>query len=447
VLTAWTFSALIADTADQQAWGVLHLAIDSGGPSADVALRLLGTIDDAEARTVIESSLKSGNPGAAAVAGGLTRSQCATYLPLLKRLAENPSFEPKPPILQCIAKARSPEAAAVLREIADASGEPDAGAAFGLLESMGPVAVDALARELREGHSASKRETAVYSLPGSTVPGEVAAFREALRDPDAGVRLAGALRLGQLGSAAGEAVLTAAAEGKAPDARREAAAALAALGAPGAAGRLAKLLEDPNRAERIRTIWAIARIDGPRLRNFVYEKGLENEPDFRSMLAEKLLSPGEPRGMAVLASMLSDYDESVRLIAAGRLLSTSLADLAHTVVIDGLQSESGTVRALALQIASGSPSMEEALSGLVASSDPIVQEAAIAAAGELRQRDQFSRLEPYLQSRVPAVAMAAAKALLLIDAAAARPILMRGLNSDLSYVRIDCAAVLLSRRF
>ena len=438
---------MIADTADQQAWGVLHLAIDSGGPSADVALRLLGTIDDAEARTVIESSLQSGTPWAADVAGGLTGSQCATYLPLLKRLAENPSFEPKPPILQCIAKVRSPEAAAMLREIADASGEPDAGVAFGLLEPMGPVAVDALARELREGHSASKRETAVYSLPGSTAPGEVAAFREALKDPDAGVRLAGALRLAQLGSAAGEAELTAAAEGKAADARRDAAAALAALGAPRSEARLAKLLESSDRLERVRTIWAIARIDGPRLREFVYAKGLENEPDFKSMLAEKLLSPGEPRDMAVLASMLRDNDESVRLIAAGRLLSTSLADRAHTVVIDGLQSESGTVRALALQIASGSPSMEEALSGLVASSDPIVQEAAIAAAGELRQRDQFSRLEPYLQSRVPAVAMAAAKALLLIDAAAARPILMRGLNSDLSYVRIDCAAVLLSRRF
>jgi HEAT repeat protein len=247
-----------------------------------------------------------------------------------------------------------------------------------------------------------------------------------------------------LGSLEGEAELEAATEGSNLDDRIEATAMLAALGAPGSITKLKALVASPDHAARARTVWAIARIHGQRLRELVYELGLKNQPDFRSMLAEKLLDPGVSRDLAVLAEMLSDQDEVTRLVAASRVLDVArFSGEARAVIAQGLGSKSDVARDLALHLATGSPSLQAALAEFIGSNDILVREAAITAAGKLRQREKFARLEPYLRDTVPLVSLAAAKALASIDPSAARPILLRGLSSDLGYVRIHCAALLL----
>ena len=433
-----------AGQSDVEAWRVLHLAIDSGGASAEEVFGLLGTIDDEESRKLLEQIFKSESGWAGPAARGLGVAQCASYLPLLKRIALDPSFREKPPVLGAIAKVGTAEAAGILIEVADAGGQPGTGVAFGLLESMGPVAEPALASEVTGGSAPAQQEIATYTLARMRPSSAISAFRAALHNPDRRVRLSGAVGLGQLGSLEGEAELEAATEGSNLDDRIEATAMLAALGAPGSITKLKALVASPDHAARARTVWAIARIHGQRLRELVYELGLKNQPDFRSMLAEKLLDPGVSRDLAVLAEMLSDQDEVTRLVAASRVLDVArFSGEARAVIAQGLGSKSDVARDLALHLATGSPSLQAALAEFIGSNDILVREAAITAAGKLRQREKFARLEPYLRDTVPLVSLAAAKALASIDPSAARPILLRGLSSDLGYVRIHCAALLL----
>jgi HEAT repeat protein len=423
---------------------VLHLVIDSGGSSAAEVFKLLGTIGDGEARKLIESALKSGNSWASPAAQGLSAAQCRAYLPLLKRLAQDNSLTGKQSVLACIGEAGNAEAAEILLDVADSAGEPDSGVAFGLLESMGSTAEPALAKEVREGQTASKRETAAYSLPRRGAQSEILAFRTALHDPDPRVRVAGALGLAQLGSSAGDPELEMAAEGSDPEERREAAAALAALGAPRSITRLTALLGVPDQASKLKTVWAITRIGGPRLKDFVYALGLQKQPEFRSMLAQKLLEPSDARDLAVLAGMLTGPDEFTQLSAAGRLLGSRFAGQAQAVIRRGLGSKTDAARDLALNLALQNTSLHAALSEFTGSSDPVLREAAITAAGDLRQRDKFGFLESYLQDGLPGVSLAAAKALVSIDRVAARPILLRGINSGSNYFRIYSAVMLLS---
>ncbi len=433
-----------ADQSALEAWRVLHLAIDSGGPSAEEVFVVLGAINDAESRKLLEKVLKSESGWAGPAARGLDTAQCVLYLPLLKRVALSPSFREKLPVLSAIAKVGTAEAAEVLREVADAGVQPAMGVAFGFLESMDAAAAPALENEIISGSAPVQRVTAAYALGRMRSPGAVPAFRAALHDPDPRVRLAGALGLGRLGSVDGEAELEAAAEGSNLDDRIEAVVTLAALGVPGSVARLKGLLANPDQAARLRTVWAIARIGGPELKDFCYAQGLQKRPEFRSMLAEKLLDPSDARDLLLLSEMLGDQDEVSRLVAAGRLLNVvRLSGEARAVIAGGLGSKSGVARGVALNLASKNEPLKATLAGFIGSGDILVREAAIAAAGNLRQREQFARIASYLQDPAPPVSLAAAKALAAIDAQAARPILTHGLTSDVSYVRIHSAALLL----
>lgn len=429
---------------DTEAWRVLRAAMNTGGVAAEAAFAVLGTIDDAESRRLIESLLKSESDWAGAAARGLDATECVLYLPLLKGLALSPTFKGKPWVLSAIAKAGTPGAAEVLREVADAGVQPETGLAFGLLESMGATAAGrALIDEAATGSEPRQRETAIYVLGGMQLPGVISAFRAALSDRDQRVRLAAALGLGRRGALDGRAEIETAAQSLNENDRIEAIVTLVKLGLPGWAERLKALVSAPNQAVAARTVWAIAGTGGSRLREFSYAQGLPARPAFRPLLAEKLLDPSDPRDLALLTEMLSDNDEATRLIAAGRLLKTRFSEKARAVIAQGLASGSDATRALALDEASNSAALQGTLAQLTGSGDPFVREAAIAAVGSSGQRDKFALLEAALRDPVPAVSLAAAKALASLDAASARPLLIRGLASDVAHVRMNCAALLL----
>lgn len=349
----WTCStpATALDDSKEDAWRVLHTAIESRGPNADEVYRLLGTINDAEARKLLNATLKAGGWAAYVSAQGLSPDQCRTYLSLLKPLALDPSVGGKQFVLGAIAKLSSAEAADILQEIADKDEEPASGMAFGLLESLGQAATVALARESHIDRTAPKRETAVYTLTRIAHRDQLPTLRAAIRDSDPGVRFAAALGLVQVGSPEGESELELALANGSADNRREAAVALAALGSEGAVARLKSLLSTSDQAEKARIVWTIARIGGARLKTFVYESRLQKQPEFASMIAEKLLDTRDPRDLLTLSELLGSPDESARIVAAERLLNTRFSAQAQAVITTEINSQAESARRLALDVA------------------------------------------------------------------------------------------------
>ena len=83
---AFAFLSVPPLWADLQAtaWNILTLTIDAGGPEADSALALLGSIQDPRARQLMEHILKGENDSAIEeVAQGLTPMEATTIFPNL----------------------------------------------------------------------------------------------------------------------------------------------------------------------------------------------------------------------------------------------------------------------------------------------------------------------------------------------------------------------------
>ncbi len=429
-------------------WDVLKEAIRARGPDQAAALAMLGMIGDAESRALIEATLK-GKDGAAIsfVAAGLTPIQCALYLNDLGRAAqESEQGGSGIKVLDAIARAGTTGAAQILQNIADSERLPESGVAFGLLEKMGRDAQPSLVRLVTSGRSPLCRETAVWTLIRMNSVDAVAAFRSVLHDPDEKVQIAAAQGLAYLGDAEGKSKLEIAAANAASGSagQIQSLVGLAVLGQTNALEKLRALAESPDEAIRGRVVWGVVWSGNMGIKDFVYRLGLDRVPVFRSMMAERLLDPRDPRDMAVLREMITAGDDMAKLAAAQRLLGTKLTTEAERTVANGIGSTSGPVRDLAVQIASAYEPLRPELAKALSSQDPTVQIAALAAIAGLHDKGRIHEVAPYLSSESSVVSAAAARTLHALDPDVARPILERGLTSTNSHVRIHSAAMLLA---
>lgn len=389
-------SLLAADTIEARAWDVLTQAIKARGEESTIARELLGAIDDAKSRALIDSTFKSEVTWAIDdVAVGLAPAQCRHYLAELGKSALDPRAPHVLNILVAIARAGTSEAAQVLLDIGEQAGQPTAGVAFGLLgEKMGTVAEPLLIRTVTNGGSVRSRQTAAEILRRKKVPDALAAFRSALHDSEEKVRMAGALGLLQFGYQDGRPQIEAAAGDTGNEYHTEALVALATLGRSEAFDSLRALVTGPDEGVRARTVWAIAGSGNARLKEFAFRLGLDRQPIFRGMFAEKLLDPNDPQDRSVLQDMITTGDEMSQLIAVERLLGTKISARAEPIVARALVSGNEAVRQLAVQIASGHPALRPELAKRLASPDPNVQIPAFSAIADLHQQDRSGRLPP-----------------------------------------------------
>jgi HEAT repeat protein len=435
-----------AGSQQTEAWDIINQAVRSHGPDEASALGTLGAVDSPASQALIEATLKSGDGMAiASVATGLTSEQCAAHLADLGRAVEGPIMDvDKPRILGAIARAGNVEAARILSDVADRAGLPVAGVAFGVLGTMGAAAGPVLIGIVTGGHSAWSRETAAAVLRRLKVASALGAFRSALHDPDDKVRIEGALGLADSGSREGIPQLEAAAGSPDGEYRTTALVSLAALGVGHAYDDLKALITGPDEALRARTVWQMVGSGDVRLKGFAYRLGLDRQPIFRGMLAEKLLDPADPRDAAVLQDMIANGDEMSQLIAAQRLLGTKLTALAEATVGRGIESGNQVVRALAVKIASGFPALRPELARHLSSPDPEVKISALSMIADLHEKERFSEVAPYVASEDRAVSAAAARTIAALDPDAAERVFEEGLTSKTSYVRIHSAAMLLA---
>jgi len=433
------------DTLQKEAWQIVTDAMRAGGEDAATALGMLPTIDDPTSRTLVGTALKGKDGTAiASISAGLSPAQCRSYLADLGTAAQDPGVGPKIPILDAIARAGTGEAAEILSRIADGDVGPTAGVAFGLLERMGTLAEPLFLRTATNGKTAWARETALSVLRRMRDTSAVVAFRSALHDSNEGVRTAGALGLAQLGHQDGRQQLETAARDSGSGYQMDALVALAIMGRPGGLDRLRELVTSPDEALRGRAVWAIARSGNMSLKEFSYRLGLDRQPVFRSMLAEKLLDPNDPKDRSVLQEIITKGDDTSQVVAAQRLLQSGVSASAEAAIARALTSQSDEVRHLALKVAAVQPALRPALAEQLASADPAVQIAAMSAISDLRQRDRFIAVAPYVASKVRGVSAAAARTLALLDPTAAEQVFQEGLTSNSAHVRIHSAAMLLA---
>lgn len=437
--------AAAADAFPNDAWSVLTLAMDTGGVDAEDALMLLGAIDDQTARELLHATLRGKNGLAiASAAKGLTPAQCIRYLPELNAAALDPALEPKAEVLAAIGRAGDAAAAEALAQVGNQLESPTSGVAFGVLDHMGAVAESVLAEQAVSGQSAWVRETAASILRRKRIRSAVPVFSDELHDGDERVRVAGALGLAQWGVADGKEELKTAAKGKDTDDKVEALVALGVLGDPQAFRSLKTLIARSDEVTKGRVVWAIARSGNARLKAFVYQLRLQDKPEFRMMLAEKLFDPADTRDLGVLEQCLASGDEVMQLIAAERLLGTPAAGVAEAVVVRGFTSSNEQARYLALQLASRDRRVWPDLADRVSDPDPAVKVAALTAVGDLNQRERFEEVKPYLADERRLVSLTAARVLMSLDPNAARTVFESHVTSALSHVRIYSAAMLLA---
>ena len=450
LLVAWRLCAV--DTPEKTAWQVIARALQAGDDQAASALEMLGTIDDPTSRALIEATLK-GNDAIAIgrVVAGLTSAQCRSYLGELERVAGELELAPTGfrhfGVLEGIARAGTGPAARILVGIATRAQQPEAGVAFGLLEQrMMTVAEPLLIETALSSQSPWSRETALSILRRAKSPSSLTAYQSALHDPDEHVRAAAALGLAQLGNRDGEAVIGALAKGDLNGPyQAEAAVGMVLLGKLGAIERLRLLVTSPDEAVRGRAVWAIARSGSPVLKEFAYQMGLDRQAIFRTMLAERLWDPSDPRDASALLEMITNGDEMSQLIGAERLTGTKLSARAEPIIASALASNSEAVRHLALKIASGQLSLENALAAqLEHGNDPAIQTAALEAIAHLHQSARYSQVVPYLASESRSVSAAAARTLAALDKEAAVRLFVEGVDSNNVYARIHSAAMLLA---
>lgn len=453
------------------------MAIETGRVDAVRALQLLPTVEDHRARALTDRTLRSENgPAIDAIARQMSAAQCTQYLPELKRALLEGGVKPKVELIRAVARAGGGQAAEVLAEFIDKSPWPIAGVAFGALEGMGSTAKPALLRLMTTAGSSRVRETAAYAvsrLGGSGVaetlrsaqdggarhqteeeqsllPREAGSvvrefFHRALGDVDGDVRIAAGFGLARLGIEDGVAEVRRALSSKNIDQQIEATVLLAAASHPDQVERLRTFLRSPDEAIRGKAVWAMARSGSARLKALAYELKLDATPVYRSMLAEKLLDPRNPRDLKSLRSFLDGPDEMSALIAARRLMGSVPRGEIEAVVSRGLNSNAEHVRRYALNLASESPGLAGELISRIRDSDPLVRVVAIRAVAVRRKLDRLQEVEASVADASPDVSLAAAEALLSLDAARASKFFEKNLSSDLSRIRVVSAAMLLRR--
>ncbi len=435
---------IAADALDTKARQILTSAASLRGQDQAGAIAMLAGINDPQSQALRDTILKSNDSTQINdLASALSAPQCQLYLPNLAGAARNSQIQPKMAVLNAIARAGTRDAATTLVGLADSGEQPTAGVALGLLEKMGPVAGQSLTSLARNSRTASTRDTAVWTLSRLHLSGSAEVFRSALKDSDENVRIEGAIALGQSGQTDGMKELESAAKNQ-DSVGIEALATLATLGRPAAMDGIKMLLAEGNETTRGQAVWAIARSGSVKLKELAYQLHLDRQPAYRNMLAERLLDPGDARDASVLRNMIDGDDETGRLVAAERLLTSQYADRARKAVVQALASTSQQVRELAIRLASGQMALRPELAAMVASPNPEVQIAAMSAIAELNQQYRFSEVAPYLGSDVRAVSAAASRALAALDPDAARPLFVEGMNSGISHVRIHSAAMLLA---
>ena len=428
-----------------QAWNTLTLAIDSGGPDAEDALGLLGMIEEQKARDLIDLTLKGKNGWAMAfVAKGLTAGQCRNYLPELKVAVLDPTIESKAELLAAIARANNVEATQILAAVGEKGIQPYSGIALGFLKQMGQLADNVLEKMATNGSSPSARETALVCLIRMRTHDAIPAFKAALHDEVQNVRVAGALGLARWGIADGKKELALASKSHDMSYQIEALVALAMLGQLEAFGNLSALVAGADETVTARVVWAIARSGNSTLKAFVYRRHLENNPVFREMLIERLLSTTNSHDLSLLEEAMSDKDDMCALIAAQKLLASG--DNAHTqgAVTRGLNSTDERVRYLATQLASQYAVFWPELVKRVGDTNPTISAAAIWITARLNQREKFADLEHCFITGDRLVSLAAARALLSLDQKAAIEIFIKQLNTGSGYRKLYSSAMLLT---
>ena len=434
----------------QDAWKVLSLAIDGGGKYALDALAFLGAIDDDPARQLRDRVLEGRNGSTvAAVASGLTPAQCASHLQDLKRAALNPAIPIKTEILKAIARANSREAAQALIAVAHQADQSSRSVAFGLLESMGSVGVSFLQKESLFGQSALSRETAITMLTRLRVREAIPVFASTLLDANDNVRTAAALGLASWGIADGHKQLLVAADQINGSYRIDALVSLAMLGDNKAFATLANSLRTSDEPTKLQTVWAIARSRNPRLKAFAYEMKLDENPEYRAMLAEKLLNPNDERDATVLRAALADPNQVLALIAAKTLMSVGRDQGAENLVSNALTSSTEEVRRRAAELALDQEALWPKLSTtLSATSDPMVVLAALSAIAKLRQTEKFDDVARYLTSDVEAITTSAAKTLAMLNPQKAQVLFEDEIRNTATpkYLKICSSAMLLVMR-
>jgi hypothetical protein len=157
-----------------------------------------------------------------------------------------------------------------------------------------------------------------------------------------------------------------------------------------------------------------------------------------------LLDPNDPADANILREMIVQGTEMSRLIAAQRMLETKDNRLAESAVTRGLSSENESARAFALKIAVGYAPLRPELARHLSSPDKAVEIAALSAIAFLHQKERFTEVARYIDTRYREVSAVAARTLVELDPYAAGPALEEGLASKSSYVRIHSAAMLVA---
>ncbi len=434
-----------AQQAGPSEWDVIRKLMAEGGPLAGDALTLIPLIPDAQAERLVLDVLNGSDATAvAAVARGLSASQCARYLPQLSRAAAGAPAQAAPPIWDAVGRARNTEAASVLAGLAGTKAQPLAGIAFGILGTMGAPAVPALSTMLDHGASADNRETAAYVLLDLDRPEAANAFRAALHDSARKVRFAAALGLARLGFGEGMDELEDGARSGDQTARLYALVALVSLGAARYRQELESILNRGTPAAALRCVTTIAWWGTPSLRPLVFDLGLQKRPEFQQAIAERMLDPARAEDLRALKENLKSPNAAARVAAATKILTVSQDSQAASVITSALIANDEAVKRLAVTWAAQSHRFDQALAGLIASTDPDIRVQALDAAGRLGGRRFVGPAKDALASGILPVSMAAARALASIDPDAGRRSLREGLTSASPQIRLVSAVALLS---
>jgi HEAT repeat protein len=424
---------------------VLSLAVETGGADAAEALATLALTKDPRGLDLLQKIMKGDNGLAlSSVARELPPARCRLYFDDLKRAAQNPVIEPKATILEAVARAGTSDSAQTLAAIGDTAAQPTSGVAFGVLGQMGIGAERALQQELTSGTSALGRETSAYIIRNIQSSDAGPVFLRALRDPDQNVQFAAALALADIGNPAGLSVLERARADHDVEIRLDAIVALAALQDIQAAKDLQESLHADDASIRAKTVWAMARSRNSRIKALAYEWRLTEEPAYEAMLAEKLLDASDPRDRTALRGVLLSRDATSRLVAAEKLLNSQYASDAQTAIKQYLNSPVDQESALAIAIAEKHPELWPDLATHLNANSARLRVAALHAIAILPQTQLLEAVKENFEDSDANVSFAAAKALVALDAAAARSVFQKDLNATIPHVRIYSAGMLLA---
>ena len=307
-----------SDGSEASAWKVLDSAWASG--QSDLRGYVLGSlarVHSLRATEVFRKALIGSSDLAARAANLLSEQRASDLLPEISdRLKTEHDLHTQIELVSCLRRVHSPAAAAIAIPFAMTEHEPLTGVAFGALQDMGPVAVPALTRVLKEG-CFKCRESAAYVLLSGAPENE--AFKPALRDSNSHVQILAALALAKTGSAVGADILRTAAAGSEFPFRIWAELALYNSGRPQYQQALLNDLESARDSDRYFAVRETLRSGNPPLRNIV-EIMAQNDasPLVRSAVLETLQDTSA--GALLLEGALRDQDPGIRSFAAKKAL-------------------------------------------------------------------------------------------------------------------------------